>query len=80
MGMFDYRRYSAAESAELANTSFGLAVFGQLQPIYESQIGSLAKALGQAMPPGVTANPINVALPPAGRMSVPRRSVSAPMR
>ncbi len=63
MGMFDYRRYSAAESAELANTSFGLAVFGQLQPIYESQIGSLAKALGQAMPPGVTANPINVALP-----------------
>lgn len=63
MGMFDYRRYSVAESADLANTSLGLATFGQLDRIYGIQVASLANGFGQALPPGATANKTNVALP-----------------
>lgn len=64
MGMFDYRRYSVTESAELANTSLQLATYGQLDRIFGLPVARLANAFGDILPPGATANRIHVALPP----------------
>lgn len=64
MGMFDYRQYSATESAELANTSFRVAAFGQLDRIFGVNVASLANALGTVLPAGALANRIDVTLPP----------------
>ncbi len=63
MGMFDYRRYSVTESAELANTTLQLATFGQLDRIFGLPVAQLANTFGNILPPGATANPIHVALP-----------------
>ena len=64
MGMFDYRNYSATESAELAETSLKIATFGQLDRIFGLNIAGLANAFGGILPGGLTANTIRVELPP----------------
>lgn len=52
MGMFDYRRYSVTESAELANTTLQLATFGQLDRIFGLPVAQLANTFGNILPRG----------------------------
>lgn len=63
MGMFDYRHYSATESAELAETSLKIATFGQLDRIFGFNIAGLTSAFGGILPGGLSANTIRVELP-----------------
>ncbi len=63
MGMFDYRRYSARESAELAETSLKLATFGQVDRILGIDGAAVVNLFGSIMPAGLTANTPHAALP-----------------
>ena len=63
MGMFDYKTYSAATSAELVNTSFRIATFGQFDRIFGLDVNQLVNTIGGVLPPGTVANPVRSALP-----------------
>ncbi|ALN72497.1 hypothetical protein M673_07210 [Aureimonas sp. AU20] len=63
MGMFDYRRFSTTQSAELAETSLKIATFGQLDRIFGMDIGKITNAFGGSLPDGLAANRAHIALP-----------------
>lgn len=74
MGMFDYRRYSVTESAELANTTLQLATFGQLDRIFGLPVAQLANTFGNILPRGPPPIRSMWHCPPAGPTSARRRS------
>lgn len=63
MGMFDYKRYSATQSAELVNTAFKIATFSQSDSIFGLDGDGLVDTIGGILPAGAVANPVRVALP-----------------
>ncbi len=63
MGMFDYRDYGSAKSAELARTTFALASSQQLDKIFGIDVEGVVNTVGDILPEGAAANDIDVSLP-----------------
>lgn len=62
-GMFGYKNYTTAQSAELVDTAFKLATFVQMNKILGLELDGVINQIGDLIPNGLTANKIHIALP-----------------
>lgn len=62
-GMFGYKDYSAAKSAQLVDTAFKLATFAQMDHIYGIDVDAVINGIGNVLPDGLMANRMQIVLP-----------------
>lgn len=63
-GIFGYKDYSTAKSAQLVDTAFKLATFAQMDKIYGINVAGAINTIGNALPDGLMANKMHIELPP----------------